>query len=321
LIYIALIVLAVIVLAILAASFYFYRVAIARTNKTFLAGNPDLRADGPSPAARAREWLDTQPLERVSIRSDDGLQLNGFYLPASPPSEKTVILVHGYAGHALQNAAFAKFYHEQLGFNVWMPDNRGHGESEGNVIGFGWLDRKDLLRWIGYILARTGPAGELILHGVSMGGAAVLMTSGEKLPPQVKAIVADCAYTSVRDQLGYQLKRIYHLPSFPLLASTSLLTRLLAGYSFGEASAVNQVRQTKTPILFIHGTSDTFVPFAMAQRLYDHCSSEKELLIVPGAGHGLAYRTDMAGYQLAVRRFVAKHTAVAPQEAYASSTS
>ncbi|WP_083537188.1 MULTISPECIES: alpha/beta hydrolase [unclassified Paenibacillus] len=319
--YIVLLVLAVILLAIVAVSFYFYRIAIARTDKSFLAGNPDLRTDGPSPASQAREWLDTRPLERVSLRSDDGLQLNGYYLAASPSSGKTVILVHGYSGHALQNAAFAKFYHEQLGFHVLMPDNRGHGASEGNVIGFGWLDRKDLLRWIEYVLARSGPASELVLHGVSMGGAAVLMTSGEKLPPQVKAIVSDCAYTSVRDQLAYQLKRIYHLPSFPLLASTSLLTRVLAGYSFGEASAVNQVRQTKTPILFIHGTADTFVPFAMAQSLYDHCPGEKELFIVPGAGHGMAYRTDTAGYQLAVRQFVAKHTAPALEDAYAFSTS
>ncbi|MEK8131035.1 alpha/beta hydrolase [Paenibacillus filicis] len=306
-IYILAIVLAVLLLAVVAASFYFYRLAIARTDKSFLSGNPDLRSNEETPVTEALDWLDQQPLEQVSLRSDDGLLLQGYYLAAPAPSRQTVILVHGYSGHAKQNAAFAKFYREQLGFSVLLPDNRGHGRSEGGVIGFGWLDRKDQLRWIDYVLQRSGPQTELLLHGVSMGGATVLMTSGETLPTQAKAIISDCAYTSVREQLAYQLKRIYRLPAFPLLGSTSLLARLLAGYSFAEASAVKQVRQAKVPILFIHGTGDTFVPFDMVHTLYENCSSEKALFIVPEAGHGLSYRVDPASYRQAVQQFIGKY--------------
>ncbi|WP_159885907.1 alpha/beta hydrolase [Paenibacillus puerhi] len=309
------IVFAVILLAVLAVSFYFYRIAIARTDKSFLARNRDLLTEEPSLVTEALDWLDTQPLEQVTIRSDDGLQLQAYYLAAPAASSPTAILVHGYSGHARQNAAFARFYHEQLGFHVLMPDNRGHGASEGPVIGFGWLDRKDQLRWIDYVLQRSGPQTEVLLHGISMGGATVLMTSGEALPPQVKAVISDCAYTSVRDQLAYQLKRMYHLPSFPFLSSTSLLTKLLAGYSFREASAVNQVRHAKVPILFIHGTGDTFVPFAMVHALYENCASEKELYIVPGAGHGMAYRTDTDGYRQAMEQFIGKHMTPSPEQA------
>ncbi|MDF2988637.1 MAG: alpha/beta superfamily hydrolase, partial [Eubacterium sp.] len=135
----------------------------------------------------------------------------------------------------------------------------------------------------------------------------VLMTSGENLPSAVKAIVSDCAYTSVKAELEYQLKRMYNLPSFPLLNSTSLLSKIRAGYSFEEASALEQVKKSKTPTLFIHGDADEFVPYSMVHQLYEACSSPKDLLTVPGAGHGTAFDTDIAGYKAKVREFVEKY--------------
>lgn len=97
-------------------------------------------------------------------------------------------------------------------------------------------ERKDYLKWIQNVLKANGEYTQIILHGVSMGGATVMMTSGEDLPANVKAIVEDCGYTSVRDELTFQLKRMYHLPAFPIVDTTSMLTKIRAGYSFGEAS-------------------------------------------------------------------------------------
>ncbi len=133
------------------------------------------------------------------------------------------------------------------------------------------------------------------------------MTSGENLPDNVKAIVSDCAYTSVKDQLEYQLKEMYHLTSFPMIQSTSLLTKIRAGYSFEEASALEQVAKSKTPILLIHGDADAFVPYEMVNRLYEECRSEKEIFIVHDAQHGTAYRDDKAGYEKRVTEFISKY--------------
>lgn len=140
-----------------------------------------------------------------------------------------------------------------------------------------------------------------------MGGAAVLMTSGENLPSNVKAIVSDCAYTSVKDELSYQMKRMYHLPSFPLLNVTSIITKIKAGFTFEEASALQQVKNSKTPTLFIHGGNDEFVPTSMVNELFEACRSEKELFIVPGAGHGAALDTDPDGYIAKVKDFTEKY--------------
>lgn len=227
---------AIFVLGLVGSSFYFYSIAIYRNRKEFLNDNEDLapaqQNTDRSPELSGREWLAQQVWEEWVLTSSDGLRLVGAYLPAPKGTDKTAVLVHGYTSQGKDMGSFARFYYEKLGFNVLLPDNRGHGQSGGNYIGFGWPDRLDYLLWLEEILKRVGDQAQIVLHGISMGGATVLMVSGENLPKHVKAIVADCGYTSVKDQLAYQLKRMYKLPSFPILSATSLLTKLRAGYSF-----------------------------------------------------------------------------------------
>ncbi|WP_143805201.1 alpha/beta hydrolase, partial [Oenococcus oeni] len=84
----------------------------------------------------------------------------------------------------------------EMGFNVLLPDDRGHGQSMGEYISFGWLDRLDYLQWLKKIIKRVGPKSEILLFGVSMGASTVEMLSGEDLPSQVKCVIADCGYSS-----------------------------------------------------------------------------------------------------------------------------
>lgn len=299
----------VITIALTGGSFYFYNVAIARTSKDFLNTTGESKTSQAVIAENQSKyaWFDAQTVKNVSIKSDDGLKLHAYFIAASNPTKKTVIIAHGYGSRAKEMANYAEFYHDVLGFNVLMPDARGHGESEGNYIGFGWPERRDYVEWINYVLNTQGKDSEITLHGVSMGGATVLMTSGEDLPSNVKAIVADCAYTSAEDELKFQLNQMYHLPAFPIINCTSLLTKIRAGYFFGDASAIKQVAKTNIPILFIHGDADTFVPFEMVNKLYAACHSEKELYLVHGAKHAKAYSVDKNGYEKKVSEFLSKY--------------
>lgn len=294
---------------------YFYNIAIARNKKTFLASNPDLKKKEsdkkdaqPTPIPKKSvPWVEEQNYQTIEMTSHDNLKLKGYYIEAPEPNNKLVILAHGYTSKGKDMGFLGKFYSEDLGYNILMPDDRGHGESEGDYIGFGWPDRKDYVRWIELMIEELGEDCEIVLHGISMGGATVMMVSGEELPKQVKAIVEDCGYTSVIDQLSYQFSRMYNLPKFPLLHTTSLLTKLKAGYSFWEASAIKQVRKSITPMLFIHGTEDTFVPYEMVNELYENCNSEKDLFTVEGAEHGACYSTDKEGYENKVEEFLGKY--------------
>src|SRR5699024_8281088 len=142
----------------------------------------------------------------------------------------------GYLGNAYAMGLFGHYYYETLGYNLFTTDLRGHGKSGGNYIGFGWHDRLDLIDWIRWLIEENGTDSEIILHGLSMGAAAVLMASGEDLPEQVKGIVADSPYTSVYDLFAYQLKRMYQLPDKLFLPMTSVVTKQKAKYSLTEAS-------------------------------------------------------------------------------------
>lgn len=275
------------------ASFYFYNLAIARNVKDFLQGNPDLEVSAEAMDVFLegdwRSWVDQQDFEHWKLTSFDELQLQGYYLPAKESTNKTVIFAHGYLGHGRDMALFGEYYYEQLGYNIFTADMRGHGKSEGEYIGFGWHDRLDYIDWIQMLIEKIGEETEIVLHGLSMGAATVLMMSGEDLPPNVKAIIADSPYTNVHDLFAYQMKRMFHLPSFPILNSTSLVTKMKAGYSLKEASALKQVEKAKVPILYIHGEEDTFVPTKLTYQLYEHTNSKAELMTVQNAGHGEAF--------------------------------
>lgn len=292
---------------------YFYKVAFKRGKKDVISNDEDYPSGMEGKEgwewgkAEGRKWLSEKQFQKVKIKSEDELRLVAHYLPSESISEVTVILLHGYGSTGLDMGTFAKYYNEEWSFNVLMLDCRGYGDSQGLYTGFGWHDRRDIIKWINYLMERNGDKSKIILHGVSMGAAAVLMTSGEELPENVKFIIGDCGYSSVKDILAYQLNKKYKLPAFPILNITSLVCKMKAGYFIGEASAVKQVKKSKTPILFIHGTEDKFVPVYMTKELYEAAECPKELLLVEGAVHAEAYYTDKENYKNKIRSYIERY--------------
>ncbi|MFJ7933249.1 alpha/beta hydrolase [Sporosarcina sp. NPDC096371] len=292
-------------------SFFFYELAIKRGPKEFLQNNADLEVSDQAMELFVNgdwiDWVNAQSFEQLTLTSRDGLQLSGYYLPAAKPTDKVVILTHGYLGNAKQMGLFGQYYHNDLGYNIFMPDARGHGKSAGNYYGFGWPDRLDLIDWTEALVKKLGKDTKVAYHGLSMGAATVLMASGEELPRQVKAIIADSPYASVYQLFAYQMNRMFYLPAFPLLDSTSGLTKIRAGYSFREASALKAVKKTKVPILYIHGESDTFVPTKLTKDLYRHTASDAELFLVPKANHGESFVLAQDEYKMKLDDFLGRY--------------
>lgn len=250
-------------------------------------------------------WWEQADYQEEYIESYDGLKLHGYALRQPVPGSKWVICAHGYIGYADQMASFAKRFYER-GYSVLMPNLRGHGKSEGSYIGMGWPDRLDIVAWIGRILESEPEAG-IALFGVSMGGAAMMMTAGEDLPENVFAVVEDCGYSSAWEEFSFQMDTLFGLPSFPLLNFASLISRVRAGYFLEEANAVSQMKKTKLPILFIHGEEDSFVPFAMLDEVYEAAAGEKERYTVPGAKHGQSAMVAGDEYWTRVFDFLTRH--------------
>lgn len=243
--------------------------------------------------AKRDAWLSATEAERVRIKAaGEPFDLAGFVYAAKKPTLQWAFLVHGYTNTHADVEYLAAQYAER-GYNVFAPDLRAHGESGGDLIGMGWPDRIDILHWVEYLAKRFGDEIEIALHGVSMGAAAVCMASGEKLPVQVKAVVSDCAFTDLPSMLAGQVKKLYGLPRHPVVDDARIMLKARGGYDIKRASALEQVKKSATPTLFIHGASDGFIPASMARELFEVCTApEKRLLIVAGAGHALSAQTD-----------------------------
>ena len=241
------------------------------------------------------------------ITSWDGLELHALEIPAKEESHKYVIICHGYKSNALNMGGDAIRFRE-AGYHILAPDARGLGESEGNYIGMGWPERRDVVDWARRIIQEDGQA-RILLFGLSMGAATVMMAAGEEdLPNQVKAVVEDCGYTSVWEEFQVQIRKMCHLPAFPFLYIASAIMKRRAGYDFKEASALAQVARSKIPILFIHGSEDLFVPYEMHGRLFEAARCEKERFVVGGAAHGEASIIDEDRYWERVISFADKYT-------------
>ncbi|MGE8001240.1 alpha/beta hydrolase [Lysinibacillus sp. NPDC093190] len=250
------------------------------------------------------EWF-KENYEDSFIQSFDDLKLHAYTLKNKNETNKWAIVFHGYSSDGSQMSKYAKHFYD-TGYNVLVPDARAHGKSEGDYIGMGWHDRLDVVSWINNV-TNSDKNAEIILYGISMGGATVMMASGEDLPNNVKAIIEDCGYSSVWGEFSYQLQEIFHLPAFPIMNFSSIVTKLRADYTLGEANTVEQVAQSKTPMLFIHGSNDTFVPSDMLNEVYEAANVPKEKFIVEGAGHGGAESIAGDAYWETINNFLAKY--------------
>lgn len=302
-------VLAVLILLILGgllfAGNYFYNYAVVPSEKDFLDNSKEKLTV--EEQKNSRWFTDKRNRVRWQLKSEDGLALSAIYLPADKDEGKTALIAHGYMDTAEGMANYAKMYHD-LGYNVLLPDARGHGKSQGNYIGFGWPERKDYLQWIDQVLRKNGQDEQLTLYGVSMGGATVMMLSGEKLPKNVVSIVEDCGYASINEELTYQLKDLFGLPAFPMIPITSGVTKVRAGYFFGEGNAKKQLAKNTRPIFFIHGKEDHFVPFSMLKEVYQATQAPKEKWAVANAGHADSYKQDPDLYKKKIKKFLLKYS-------------
>lgn len=295
---------------------YFYRRTMKRNNakveRTMKMAGTDWNQYAPLLQER-KAFMLAQDHREISQMSFDNLKLHATFFPAleeyvdktemAAGKKKAVICFHGYTSKGMSDYIGLSDYYLKRGYAMLLPDARAHGESEGEYIGFGCLDRKDALVWIHWLIQEVGEDVEIVLHGTSMGGATVLMTSGLELPAQVKGIVSDCGFTSPKEVFTHVLNSMYHLPAFPVIQGADIMNKKLAGYGMDECNAKREVAHAKVPILFIHGSNDTFVPTHMCNEIYDCCASPKKKLIVEGAAHAESYYKDTEKYEQALNEF------------------
>ena len=287
---------------------YFYNIALSpKTSKAFVLGeDADEVEEQEDKSLEKVDWLSQNSKDVYIIASNNGeLKLHAYEILNPEKSDIWAITIHGYSGQAKDMTYYAQEFYNS-GYNVLMVDLRGHGQSQGDYIGMGWHDRLDIIDWANYLI-NANPNCKIILHGVSMGGATVMMATGEELPPNIKVAIEDCGYSSIWDEFKMQLEVLYGLPTFPILNAASAVCKIKAGYKIEQGSCIEQVKKSKTPTLFIHGDQDSFVPFEMLDKVYEAANCNKEKLVIKGAAHAEAAGVNSELYWKTIDSFIGEN--------------
>ncbi|MBB5218795.1 hypothetical protein HNP77_001164 [Treponema rectale] len=249
-------------------------------------------------------WLKENSI-KCSTQSFDGLKLNAYLAKQKDECHNYIITVHGWKSKPKNISSYAEHFYQNK-FNVLVPGMRGHGWSDGDFIDMGYFCKYDIKEWCSYI-TQNDPEARIALWGISMGGTTVMLTTGLELPQNILCAVEDCGYASAWDQLCYRLKIEYNLPAFPLMNMADSFIKSKYNFSLKDVDCLEALKKSRTPILFIHGLKDDFVPPDNLQRCYDAAACEKKLLEIPEAVHARSVFTDSEKYWSTVDAFLNKY--------------
>ena len=245
--------------------------------------------------------LKAKPCETVRITSHDGEVLVGHWMPVKD-AKRIIIAVHGWRATWYQTFGLVADSWAENGCSALFIEQRASENSGGDTISFGLIERYDCRDWVLWVNEHLGRELPIYLCGVSMGASTVLMASSLDLP-SVHGIIADCGYTSPRAIWKHVANNNLHI-SFGLRgAIADELLKQKIQMSSDEYSTTEALRNSRIPVIFIHGANDHFVPVTMTYENYLACAGPKRLLIVPGADHGQSYFVERERYEDEVKRF------------------
>ncbi len=234
--------------------------------------------------------------EIIKIKAFDGIDLVGHWIPCEN-AKRNIIAMHGWRSSWDRDFGAISSFWQENGCNVLYVEQRGQNNSGGDYMGFGLIERYDCIEWVKWLLENKSNGLPIYLGGVSMGATTVLMAAGLGLPKEVKGIIADCGFTSPHEIWKHVVKNNMKL-SFGLMGRIANdMCKRKINFGSREYSTIEAMKVNKTPVLFIHGSDDHFVPITMTYENYKACNGDRRLFVVPGAEHGMSYFVDKEGYE------------------------
>lgn len=291
----------VVLTAIFLLGYYFFAIAFVRNN---LIDETSLQLEKYKEIiSKGIDFIENEPCKEVYINSFDGKKLAAKYFYYG--KDKSVILMHGYRSIAARDFSCAVSMYKAFGFNVLLCDQRSHGKSEGMIITFGIKESYDVKLWADFLNEKFSQK-RILLGGMSMGASTVMLSLGHKLPNTVKAVIADCGFTSACEIIEIVGKRKFKINPKPLMPFLNLYCLVFGKFSLFTKSAIDTVKDSNIPVLLVHGKADSFVPFEMSERIHKN-TQNTELLAVEGADHGLSYLVDKKRVEATIKEFLIKN--------------
>lgn len=242
------------------------------------------------------------PAETVTFHSTDGLELEGWLISAHP-DRPWIIVCHGLGANRSDVLPIAAGLHAR-GFNLFLFDFRGHGNSRGRVSSFGWLERHDLEGALAFLGRRPEiPARPYGIYGISMGGAVALMVAGQD--ERLGAVAVESPYANLDASIRHHLGLMYPwLPGWPFRWFAVATYRLRFGaWPARMSPEAAAARLGSRPLLVIHNEGDPRIPREEIERLTGSATGPKELWVSGGLGHLEGFAADPEGYVSRLARF------------------
>ncbi|OGW17078.1 MAG: hypothetical protein A2072_07270, partial [Nitrospirae bacterium GWC1_57_7] len=246
--------------------------------------------------------------ESVTFTTDDGIVLAGWIIepPRGNAAMPAVVICHGVGANKSDFSELGASLVKR-GFMVLLFDFRAHGESKGRRTSLGHLEQKDIAAALNFIKSRPGiDSSRIGIYGFSMGGAAAILSAARA--KGFAAVVADSAFTSLRDQARDAVTGFYHLPAFPFLHLSILGYELYFQTSVSAISPEEEIKRlAPVPLLIIAGDGDRLIPAENGRLLYRAAGEPKELWVIPGADHGGTLVAAGPVYEQRVGQFFERH--------------
>lgn len=235
-----------------------------------------------------------------SIESDSGSLIAGWHTEPVD-CDGVVILVHGIRGSRLTMLERARLLHASR-FATVMIDLQAHGESTGDSITIGHLEKHDVRAAVEYA-RRKHPSQPIGLVGVSLGGAAAVLAS----PLDIDALVIESVYpdvdAAIHNRVSARLGPVAAIPSELLLVQ--LGPRL--GISRSELRPIDQISKVDCPVLVASGTADLHTTVSETRAIFNAARQPKELHLFDGAGHVDLLRFEPVEYRDQIIGFLNRH--------------
>lgn len=240
------------------------------------------------------------PCESLTLDSDSGAKIATWRLSADH-SRGVVVLAHPIRGSRLNMIDRAKLLHS-AGYSVVMIDLRGHGESTGDTITLGYLERHDVRAAVAFA-RKEYPGLPIAVDGWSLGGAAALMAS----PLGIDALILEEVYPTVTEAIGNRTRA--RVGPFAPLATAILMSQLgpQLGVNAVDLCPIDKLTDAGCPVLLLAGTDDLHTTYEQSQRMYDRAVEPKKCVFFKGAAHVDLLKFDSARYRKATLEFLDAH--------------
>ncbi len=259
--------------------------------------HPTRKALTSNPAALGMKY------ESVQFNSiPDNILLKGWYVDS--PGDKVIVVMHGRnsvrdePGAGILDIAKGLYVHN---YDLLMFDFRAHGESGGDRYSLGWWETRDVAGALAYLKGRG--VNEVGALAFSMGAATELLAAPDH--PEMKAVIADSAFSDLSLLLDKELPKASGLPGF-FNPGILFMENLLYGIDIVSTKPEVQIaKMGDRPVLLIHSTTDELIPESHAEALKRAGANDPNLSlwVAPGNGHVKAYKNNPDEYMRRITEF------------------